>query len=76
MRYDMIKHLNHDAMIKLLKVYNEIWLSLTFPIRITSYHSHNESQGEISEPPSPAQLRKAAYAMPWTELLTVGWSIS
>jgi len=30
-RYEMIKHLNHDAMIKLLEVYNEIWKSQTFP---------------------------------------------
>lgn len=30
MQFEMIKHLNHDAMIKLLKVYNEIWLSLIF----------------------------------------------
>ena len=30
-RYEMIKHLNHDSMIKLLEVYNEIWKSQTFP---------------------------------------------
>ena len=30
-RYEMIKHLNHDDMIKLLEVYNEIWKSQTFP---------------------------------------------
>ncbi|KAK3890343.1 hypothetical protein Pcinc_005721 [Petrolisthes cinctipes] len=30
-RYEMIKHLDHGSMIKLLQVYNEIWRGQTFP---------------------------------------------
>ncbi|KAK3874520.1 hypothetical protein Pcinc_020540 [Petrolisthes cinctipes] len=38
-RYEMIKHLDHDSMIKMLQVFNEIWRGHTFP---NSWHfAHN-----------------------------------
>ncbi|KAK3869753.1 hypothetical protein Pcinc_024981 [Petrolisthes cinctipes] len=30
-RYEMIKHLDHDSMVKMLQVFNEIWRGHTFP---------------------------------------------